>query len=101
MSRRPRPLADALPRLKQHLAPHTLLADVQEEWEAIAGAEIARHSVPVAERAGVVTVRCEAGVWAAELSMMSPALLARLNEKRGSGSQVRELRFVVGPGTPS
>ena len=96
MSRRPRPLADVLPGVKQRLAPATVLAGVQEGWAAAAGAEVARHSEPVSERGGVVTVRCESGVWAAELSMMSGQLLERLNEARGPGSQVREIRFVVG-----
>jgi predicted nucleic acid-binding Zn ribbon protein len=96
VSRRPRPLAETLPRLKRRLAPRTALADVQAAWEAVAGAEIARHSEPASETGGVVTVRCESGVWAAELSMMSGRLLERLNEERGGRRQLREIRFVVG-----
>ncbi len=96
MSRRPRPLADVLPGVKQRLAPATVLAGVQDGWVQAAGAEVARHCEPVSERGGVVTVRCESGVWAAELSMMSQQLLERLNQARAAGSQVREIRFVVG-----
>jgi predicted nucleic acid-binding Zn ribbon protein len=96
VSRRPRPLAEALPRLKERLAPATVLAGVQDGWTQAAGAEVARHCEPVSEQAGVVTVRCDSGVWAAELSMMSQQLLERLNEARAVGSQVREIRFVVG-----
>jgi predicted nucleic acid-binding Zn ribbon protein len=96
VSRRPRPLADVLPGVKQRLAPATMLAGVQEGWATAAGAEVARHSEPVSERGGVVTVRCESGVWAAELSMMSGQLLERLNAARGAGNRVREIRFVVG-----
>ncbi len=96
MSRRPRPLAEALPGLKERLAPRTVLAEVQEGWAAAAGAEIARHSEPSSEKGGVVTVRCSSGVWAAELSMMSRQLLERLNEARGADRQVHEIRFVVG-----
>jgi predicted nucleic acid-binding Zn ribbon protein len=96
VSRRPRPLAEILPAVRERLAPATVLAGVQEGWAAAAGAEVARHSEPVSERGGVVTVRCESGVWAAELSMMSGELLERLNEARAAGSQVREIRFVVG-----
>ena len=44
----------------------------------------------------MLTVRCESGVWAAELSMMSAQLLERLNEARPETRQVREIRFVVG-----
>lgn len=96
MSRRPRPLAESLPGLKERLAPRTLLAGVQDEWEAVAGAEIARHSEPASEQAGIVTVRCSSAVWAAELSMMSRQLLERLNETRPAERQVREIRYVVG-----
>ena len=69
---------------------------MQEAWAAAAGAEVARHCEPVSEKAGVLTVRCDSGVWAAELSMMSGRLLERLNEARGPDRQVREIRFVVG-----
>ena len=96
MSRRPRPLAEALPTLKERLAPRTALADVQEAWEAAAGADVARHCEPVSEKGGLLTVRCDSGVWAAELSMMSARLLERLNEARAPAPAIREIRFVVG-----
>ena len=96
MSRRPRPLAEALPTLKERLAPRTALADVQEAWEDAAGGDVARHCEPVSEKGGLLTVRCESGVWAAELSMMSGRLLERLNAARGAAPQIREIRFVVG-----
>jgi predicted nucleic acid-binding Zn ribbon protein len=94
---RPRPLGDVLPALRMRLAPATLLADVQARWAEAAGDEVARHAEPAAERAGVVTVRCESAVWASELSMMSPGLLRALNEGRpGAAPRVRELHFTVG-----
>ena len=96
MSRRPRPLADALPAFKDRLAPRTLLAEVQDGWEAAAGPEIARHCAPTSEKAGVVTIRCDSGVWAAELTMMSRQLLERLNADRAPERKLHEVRFVVG-----
>jgi len=96
VSRRPRPLAEALPRLKEKLAPATVLAGVQDGWTLAAGAEVARHCEPVSEKAGVLTVRCDSAVWAAELSMMSQQLLERLNQPRAADRHVREIRFVVG-----
>ena len=75
----------------------TPLADVQARWAQVAGDHIAKEAEPVAEREGVVTVRCSSGVWASELSMMSASLLGRLNEGRPPGAgEVVELRFVVG-----
>jgi predicted nucleic acid-binding Zn ribbon protein len=97
MSRPPQPLSGPLAGLKSRLAPRTLLGDVQEDWVVAAGEEIARHSAPVSERAGVVTVRCSSGVWAAELAGMSGQLLERLNAARGPDRKVAEIRFVVGP----
>jgi len=96
VSRRPRPLGESLPQLKARLAPHTLLAEVQDEWQAAAGPAVARQCEPVSEKAGVVSVRCSSGVWAAELSMMSAQVLERLNEARPADRKVREIRFVVG-----
>ena len=97
MSRRPRPLAEAVAGLRAGLAPATLLADVQGAWEAVAGADVARHSKPVSERAGAVTIRCDSGVWASELALMAPRLIAALRERVDRGRGLRELRFVVGP----
>jgi predicted nucleic acid-binding Zn ribbon protein len=97
VSRRPRPLAVAVAGLRAGLAPATLLADVQSAWEAVAGADVARHSKPVSERGGVVTIRCDAAVWASELTMMAPGLVAALRDRLDSSRSLRELRFVVGP----
>jgi predicted nucleic acid-binding Zn ribbon protein len=96
VSRRPRPLADAVADLRTGLAPMTLLATVQSAWPSVAGDAIARHSQPVSERNGVITVRCDASVWAAELTMMSAALLRELEARSQGAENVRELRFVVG-----
>ena len=101
MTRRPRPLAEVLPGLRSRLAPATVLADVQARWAEVAGDRIAAEAEPVAERGGVVTVRCGSAVWASELSLMSADLLARLNEGRPPGSpELSAIRFVVG-GRPS
>jgi predicted nucleic acid-binding Zn ribbon protein len=96
MSRRPRPLADAVADLRTGLAPMTLLASVQSAWPVVAGEAIAQHSQPASERNGVITVRCEASVWAAELTMMANALLSELRSRAQGGERIRELRFVVG-----
>ena len=97
MNKRPRPLADVLPALRQRLVPATSLADVQTRWADAAGERIAREAQPVSERGGVVTVRCSSGVWAAELSLMAPQLVERLNASRPEGAPaLTELRFKAG-----
>jgi len=75
----PRPLALALERLTGQLEPATTLAGVQRIWAATVGAAVAEQARPVAESAGVLTVVCTGSVWAQELELMGPALVARLN----------------------
>jgi predicted nucleic acid-binding Zn ribbon protein len=87
-------MAAALGRLAEELAPQTLLADVQRAWPAVVGSSIADQAAPTAERGGVVTVSCAASVWAQELDLMAPQLVAGLNDALGR-SAVRRLRCVA------
>jgi predicted nucleic acid-binding Zn ribbon protein len=75
----PRPIAAALQELSATLAPRTLLARIQEVWPSAAGPAIAAAARPTAEREGVLTLTCEAAVWAHELDMMAADLIDRLN----------------------
>jgi predicted nucleic acid-binding Zn ribbon protein len=79
----PRPLATALEGLTATLAPATTLARVQAVWENVVGAAISAAAAPAAERDGVLTVRCDAAVWAQELTLMGDDLTARLNAALG------------------
>lgn len=91
--RAPRPIAAALEELGGELAPQSALTRVQTAWARAVGPQIAAHSQPMTERAGTVTVACDAAVWAAELEMQAPQLLATLNAILGAGSEVMQLRF--------
>lgn len=91
----PRSLSTALQGLTRSLAPATTLARVQEIWESSAGPAIARSARPTAEREGVLTVTCEAAVWAQELELMAEQLIAALNAALGSEA-IRELRCRTG-----
>jgi predicted nucleic acid-binding Zn ribbon protein len=93
--RAPRSLSLALDRLTATLAPATTLARVQEAWEPTAGPAIASAARPTAERDGVLTVTCDAAVWAQELQMMAGELVPALNAALGADA-VRELRCRVG-----
>jgi predicted nucleic acid-binding Zn ribbon protein len=81
--RAPRPLARALDGFTAELAPTTTLARVQGCWGEAVGGAIATAANPVAEREGVLTVRCESAVWAQELELMAGELLGRLNGALG------------------
>ena len=92
MNRRaPRPLANALETLTARLAPRTQLARVQTVWPAAVGDGVAAHCVPVGARAGVLAVACDEAVWAAELELLAPELLERL-EQLEAGLGITALR---------
>jgi predicted nucleic acid-binding Zn ribbon protein len=96
LSRRaPRPLSSVLDGLTATLAPASTLARVQTVWERAVGPAVAGSARPVSERDGVLTVICEAAVWAQELTLMESTLLAGLNEALGAGT-LRELRCRTG-----
>ena len=96
MSRRaPRPLSLAIEGLTSALAPATTLARAQRAWEQAVGPQVAAAGVPTAEREGVLTVTCSDAVWSAELDLMGPDLVERLNEELGE-RLIHRLRLRTG-----
>jgi predicted nucleic acid-binding Zn ribbon protein len=91
----PRSLAIALDALGSELAPATTLARVQEVWADATGTAIGAAARPTGERDGVLTVLCEAAVWAHELTMMEADLVVRINASLGTDA-IRELRCRTG-----
>lgn len=91
----PRMLSSALGDLAATISPATKLARVQGVWEQAAGPAIADSARPTAERDGVLTVTCEAAVWAQELDLMADTLIARLNDALGEEA-IGELRCRTG-----
>jgi predicted nucleic acid-binding Zn ribbon protein len=89
--RSPRPASLALQTLVREWAPSTPLAAVQGAWPEVVGPTVAAEAEPVAERSGVVTVACRSAVWAQELDLMAPDLVARLNAAL-DGVEVSALR---------
>jgi predicted nucleic acid-binding Zn ribbon protein len=93
--RAPRPASLALREALQRSAPSTGLAGAQTVWEEVVGEAIAAAAEPVAERDGVLTVRCRSATWAQELSLMESELLGRLSERLGERSP-RSLKLLAG-----
>ncbi len=91
----PRPLSLALESFTASLAPVTTLARVQQVWGQALGARIAAAGTPVSEHDGVLTVVCADSVWAAELELMGPELVERLNAAVGAET-VHKLRCRTG-----
>jgi hypothetical protein len=85
--RSPRSVALPIDRIRDDLAPQTLLAD---------GDTIAAEARPTTERGGTLTVACSASVWAQELDLMAPTILARLNSCLRAG-EITRLRCVAVP----
>lgn len=79
----PRRLSLALEKLTATLEPASDLGAVQAVWEGVAGPAIAAHAEPVAARNGVLEVACDESVWAAELELMGPDLVERLEQALG------------------
>ena len=79
--RDPRRISGAIGALADSLAPMTLLAAVQRAWPDAVGDTIAAVAHPTATREGTVIVACESAVWAQELTLMGPELVAKLNDQ--------------------
>jgi predicted nucleic acid-binding Zn ribbon protein len=94
--RSPRSMGLALSGLADELAPETMLAAIQRAWPKAVGEAIAAEAQPTAERGGVVTISCSASVWAQELDLMAPQILARLNASLPTGSAQRLRCVAVG-----
>ncbi len=80
----PRPLSLALAGLTAGLAPATNLSRAQQAWDIAVGTLISEAGRPTAERDGVLTITCADAVWAAELDLMGPELVTRLNGELGA-----------------
>jgi predicted nucleic acid-binding Zn ribbon protein len=79
----PRPASTAMDALTARLMPATVLGDVQRVWGDAVGPAIAAEATPTAERAGTLVVTCSSSVWAQELTLMGPDLVASLNAAIG------------------
>jgi predicted nucleic acid-binding Zn ribbon protein len=82
----PRPASLALQAALERSVPGTELAAAQTIWPEAVGEAIAAVAEPIAERDGVLTVRCQSATWAEELSLMETELLERLGERLGERS---------------
>jgi predicted nucleic acid-binding Zn ribbon protein len=99
--RDPQPVAESVDRLVDDRGWSQALAvgGVEGRWPEIVGAEVATHCAPETFEAGRLTVRTDSTAWAAEIRLLTPTLLARLNDDLGAGT-VTHLQ-VVGPKGPS
>lgn len=57
---------------------------VLEEWDEIVGPSVAEHCRPVSLDAGVLVVSASSSAWAAQLRMLTPQLISRIEEHVGA-----------------
>jgi predicted nucleic acid-binding Zn ribbon protein len=96
----PRRLSASIAALTDQLAPRTTLAEAQRAWPVVAGQMMVKHARPTAERGGTLTISCRSSVWAQELDLMAPELIAKLNAQLGEG-RITALRCVASAGRSS
>jgi predicted nucleic acid-binding Zn ribbon protein len=82
---------------RTEVAPGSPLAAVQSVWKEAVGERIAAVTEVVDEREGVLTVECTSAVWAQELELMAPRIMARLKKEIGD-SAPEKMRFRAGSG---
>jgi predicted nucleic acid-binding Zn ribbon protein len=96
--RRPASLSEALASYlrRSGFAKRIQQAGVIEAWAELVGPQIAAVTAPESVTAdGVLRVRVSTAAWANELSLMTPRILARVND--GRQGRVKEIRWIPGP----
>lgn len=73
-------------------------AAVFAHWEELVGPELSRRCEPVRLVGGLLVVRAESTVWAAEVAYLVGQIVARAADVLGQGL-VQDVRVVVGPFT--
>lgn len=75
------------------------LAQVADQWEQIVGADVAAHARVEHLESGRLIVRTTSTAWAANLRILLPQLMRRIDEAVGAGAV--ETVIVKGPDQPS
>ena len=96
MNRKPTSVADALRSFfsEAGLTKRVQQAEILGEWGRLVGPQIAAVTEPESVSAdGVLRVRVASAPWAAELSLMTPTIMAKLNA--GRIGRIREIRWIA------
>lgn len=68
-------------------------------WESIVGPDVAQHCRPQRFDAGELVVQADSTAWATQMALLSPTVVAKLNERLGDGTISKIV--VTGPRAPS
>lgn len=93
--RRPQAIAEILKQCVISSKDSSILSllDLVQRWSTIAGKKIAEQAAPVRLRHGTLILQVRSSVWAQELQMMTPQLLAVV-QKECPHLKIEKLRFV-------
>lgn len=96
----PEPLEEVLERAGENRFARRQLPMSLARWRATVGPRIADRARPIALERGILIVKVATSVWANELTMLAPQIIAKLAKPSDSGApgiEVKGLRFRVGP----
>jgi hypothetical protein len=98
-------MTESFPRILDLVAEEEtrVLIFLKELWPRIVGADLARHTVPISLKDGVLVLEVPSGVWQAQLSEMLPAMAAATNRfwKRSLVKEIQLRENDRGPESPS
>jgi len=94
---RPEPVRDLVPRVLDELGLGAARRSVElaRRWDELVGPDAARHSEPALLRGPVLEVTVDTSVWAQELKLRQPEVLAALRRLLGAEAP-SELRLRIG-----
>ncbi len=100
-ARDPQAVGSAIDRLitERGWSEPVAVGGVLGRWDQVVGADIAAHCQPLSFDDGVLTVGADSSAWAANLKLLVPALLGRLDQELGQGTVHKVV--VRGPSAPS
>ncbi len=83
----PKPISEALDAVASRLgaAPSSALRAVFNQWAAVVGDDLAKHSHPRSLVGGTLVVAVDHPAWATSLRYLGDTLLGRLAETAGAG----------------
>ncbi len=95
----PEPLEFVIDRVGEHRFAKKQLPIPLARWRAAVGPRIADRARPIGLERGVLIVKVATSVWANELSMLAPDIIAKLKqaEEGAPAVSITSLRFRVGP----
>lgn len=86
-------LVDLSPKLKRMGAlDDSRQLDILKNWEDLVGNTVAKHSVPLRFRKGVLTVAVSSSAWMQELSLLKMKFMENMEKRFGKGL-VTDIRF--------